>query len=821
MVRLEKLTLQGFKSFKRKASIVFPQGFSVITGPNGAGKTNVVDAVSFVLGRSSAKRLRARKAHELIFQGSKAKPASDHAKVNLHFDNSDRALPFDEDTVSVSRRINRAGVSTYRLNGKVVTRQQLVNAFVQARIRFDGHSMIQQGDINQIVEMVPTERRLIIDEVSGIAEYDEKKERAAKEMEKVGEKLREAEIILGERSEIFVKVKEERDAALKHQQLNEELELVRASMLWKDHSRAEGNLKELNSKIAEKEKLADALEKEIKELEKKLGEEEDRLEGLSRDMVKASNQIEVTRKLAELRADMDRKKDRIGHNREQMERINEMMEKLSEVGGGVSPAVKSVLTLDGVHGTLSSLISVPAKYRVAVDVAGGSRLRDVVVDTADTAVKCVKYLKERRIGRARFLPMDRIRPAAQRRLPDEALGWLSGLIKHDARYSGVVSYAFGSTACVSDIDRAKSIMKSNGSVRMVTLDGDLVERSGAVTGGFYRKRAAAPSVSKYAEEKKKLQQEIELLERELVKLNAEIEKLADKERKTQAFGKEMKRVKADESLRKLREKRTEAYEKRVKIQGDLNAFRIQKARIEAKSDDLKLQWDKHRKDWSKAKLLDQSVSALKSRERDILLEIEEIGPVNMKAIQEFEGLRKEFEDFRSRVDKIVKEKEKIEETINKIEDRRRESFMLAMNEISKHFREVYLELTSGEAKLELEKPNDISSGLIIEASPSGKKLLSIDSLSGGEKSLTALAFLFAIQKHKPSPFYVFDEADATLDKVNTKRLVNLLKKQSEVAQFILISHNDDLVREADQIYGVSMEGGESKIIAVKLPRENN
>jgi chromosome segregation protein len=95
----------------------------------------------------------------------------------------------------------------------------------------------------------------------------------------------------------------------------------------------------------------------------------------------------------------------------------------------------------------------------------------------------------------------------------------------------------------------------------------------------------------------------------------------------------------------------------------------------------------------------------------------------------------------------------------------------------------------------------------------------MDSMSGGEKTLTAFAFLFAIQRHKPTPFYILDEADATLDKENTRRVVGMLKKQSKHAQFIVISHNDTMIRGADQIYGVSMENGESKIFAIELPTE--
>jgi chromosome segregation protein len=112
----------------------------------------------------------------------------------------------------------------------------------------------------------------------------------------------------------------------------------------------------------------------------------------------------------------------------------------------------------------------------------------------------------------------------------------------------------------------------------------------------------------------------------------------------------------------------------------------------------------------------------------------------------------------------------------------------------------------------------MNSGLMISAAPSNKKLLSLDSLSGGEKTLTAFAFLFALKRHKPSPFYILDEADATLDKSNTRKVVDLLKRNSIGSQFIIISHNDNMIREADRVYGVTMNEGESKVIAIELPQ---
>jgi len=107
---------------------------------------------------------------------------------------------------------------------------------------------------------------------------------------------------------------------------------------------------------------------------------------------------------------------------------------------------------------------------------------------------------------------------------------------------------------------------------------------------------------------------------------------------------------------------------------------------------------------------------------------------------------------------------------------------------------------------------------MIQANPGSKMLLNIDSMSGGEKTLTALAFLFSVQQYKPTPFYILDEIDAALDKENSKKVAELIKLMSKEAQFIVITHNDTVIMAADRIYGVTMERGESKILGLELPK---
>jgi chromosome segregation protein len=833
MVKIEKLVVQGFKSFKRKASIPFPTGFSVITGPNGSGKSNIGDAISFVLGRSSSRTLRARKAKELIFHGSEKKEGSDFAKVALYFDNSSKVLPLEETSVSISRRINTQGVSVYRLNDKVVTRQQLVDVMNQAGIHPDGHNIIQQGDVNKIVEMDPIERREILDDISGISEYDEKKAKAEKELAKIDERVREAEIILQEKMSIMEKLESERNAALKYKELESNLSKIRASIIWKDYSGADKTLKEVSSSLVEKEKRSVELDKSISDFDNQIIEQEKGLEELTKSVIRASDQIEVSRKLARLQAEAERLQDKRESHEREIERIASIVEKLTTLDTRVNPALGAVKDFKGVCGQLSDLITVPAQYRTAADVAAGGHMTDIVTETSRDAIACVKHLKENKLGRARFLPLDKIRSYPQKDLPVGAIGWLSELIHHEPKHAQAIEFVFATTACVNDIDKARKIMEKT-RVRMVTLDGDLLEASGAITGGFLRKKSSGASeASRYMEEKKKLAQDIEKIEIQLKDLNEDLEILAEKEKTTKTTNMERERVRLDETLRKLREERKEAYEERLILQQELGKLNIQKAKLEAKFDNLKLQWDErvdeeemqgkktNGKGYPKEleEYVNLNITTLKDKERHSIIEIQELGPINLKSLEDFESMKSEFDDFREKVDKIVQEKDAIMKTVQTIEEKRRETFMETLNGVGGNFGKVYKEIVGGEAILELETPDDINSGLMIRAQPPGKKLLNIDNMSGGEKTLTAFTFLFSIQRHKPMPFYVLDEADATLDRMNTKRIANLLKSEASQAQFLVISHNDALVGEADQVYGVTMEDGESKIMGIELPPE--
>ena len=199
--------------------------------------------------------------------------------------------------------------------------------------------------------------------------------------------------------------------------------------------------------------------------------------------------------------------------------------------------------------------------------------------------------------------------------------------------------------------------------------------------------------------------------------------------------------------------------------------------------------------------------------------LKDIGPVNMKALDMYIKVEGEYQKLTEKKEILTKEREHVLVMINEIETRKKELFMVVFNRINTNFQRIFKTLLSkGEAYIELDNPEQpFEGGVNVKVKLSGKKFMDIRSLSGGEKTMTAMAFIFAIQENDPAYFYILDEVDAALDKHNSEKLSELIRAYSDRAQYIVISHNDGLIAASNNIYGVSMDGdGISKVVSLKL-----
>ena len=215
-------------------------------------------------------------------------------------------------------------------------------------------------------------------------------------------------------------------------------------------------------------------------------------------------------------------------------------------------------------------------------------------------------------------------------------------------------------------------------------------------------------------------------------------------------------------------------------------------------------------DWNAA--VAEQVTSLQAR-------IDEMGPVNLVAIEEYEETEQRHQFLSKQHDDLVKAKAQLLEVINRINTQTREMFTTTFEQIRDNFRAMFTEVFGGgKADLVLLDENDVlESGIDIVARPPGKQLQTISLLSGGEQTMTAVALLFSIYQVKPSPFCVLDELDAPLDESNINRFIRVLQRFLAHSQFIIITHNKRTIGMADVLYGVTMEEhGISKIVSVKF-----
>ncbi len=271
MTYIKRLVMEGFKSFASKTEVPFDSKLNVILGPNGAGKSNISDAICFVLGRLSAKSMRASKSSNLIHNGGKAGNASDEACVEMVFDNSSRIFSLSKDEVSISRTVRKNGNSIYKINEEVKTRQEVLELLAQAGIDPNGFNIILQQEISKFVEMHPEERRQIIEQVAGISVYEDKKHKSLLELNRTEEKIKEVRTILHERASYLKNLDHERKEALNYENLQKTIARDKAALLFRQVEDKNKEAEKVNNNIQDRTESITKAKLSIDELELQKG----------------------------------------------------------------------------------------------------------------------------------------------------------------------------------------------------------------------------------------------------------------------------------------------------------------------------------------------------------------------------------------------------------------------------------------------------------------------------------------------------------------------------------------------------------------------
>ncbi|RLF35548.1 MAG: chromosome segregation protein SMC, partial [Thermoplasmata archaeon] len=323
------------------------------------------------------------------------------------------------------------------------------------------------------------------------------------------------------------------------------------------------------------------------------------------------------------------------------------------------------------------------------------------------------------------------------------------------------------------------------------------------------------------ERKKEILSKIEEIKSEIKKLRSTVEELKKSRSQCQNELKALMNVEKQmtDKVKDLTADRDDIYKKTVNVENELDKINT---RIESYLDlvtrakyrlstleetirELEQELSLYNVEIKDKKL--PNIESLKETVRVIEENMRELEPVNMRALEEYEHQMERKKRFDEDVKHLKDQRKNLIKLVDEITAKKKERFFEVFDEINKNFKEIYAQLSEGgEAELLLEdEENVFDSGLTIRARPRGKKILRLSALSGGEKSIASLAFIFAIQQYDPSPFYVLDEIDMFLDGVNAETVSRMIKQNSEHSQFITVSLRKVVLKEANHIYGVTMQ----------------
>ncbi len=258
-MHLREVQMENFKSFGRKLTVPFEPGFTGITGPNGSGKSNIGDAVLFVLGPNSPRAIRAGRLSDLIFNGGEGGKGADHCAVSLVFDNADRTMPVDADTVTLTRkvRLNPSKAdpdgyySYFYVNGRASQKKEFVDLLQHAGISADGYNITQQGDVQRICTVSPVDRRRILDDIAGVTTFDKDIAVADARKADVLANLERIKIVLDEIGRALTQLEKEKGAAQRYRELQDQVRRLKGLMAWRRKADLEAQVAQVHQQIAQ------------------------------------------------------------------------------------------------------------------------------------------------------------------------------------------------------------------------------------------------------------------------------------------------------------------------------------------------------------------------------------------------------------------------------------------------------------------------------------------------------------------------------------------------------------------------------------------
>ncbi|MEP6909908.1 MAG: AAA family ATPase [Actinomycetota bacterium] len=822
-MHLRAIKLRGFKSFPDPVEVRLEQGVAVVVGPNGSGKSNVSDALLWAAGSLAPSELRAEKPDDVLFAGGKDRAPADFCEVELLFDNEDGALaelPFAE--VSFIRRLHRGGEGQYLVNKQPVRRTDLVELLADVGLGGAMGSIISQGRVEEILGSKPEERRRLVEEAAGLGKFKSRRHRAELKLARVATDVERAHDLETEVKKRLRPLALQATAAERAEKIRGEIGSVKARIAQlglgavEERRTAAGERREAatlarNRTAKELEVLLSERDRVEGELVGAAGSREEATAGLYR-LRSSAERLELRREsahaLAErLRADPPpvRSPERerlLEEARLGRERLGALERTLVELEG-LPPAARA-LAEQGERLVLSSLEVDDGDER-AVAAALAWRAAAVLAPDAAAGLKLLEQARAAGLGNlgvviggatpdAPIVPKERLLEATELSVTRE--GFAYDPERGELWYAGEAA-----EAVLLELEARRRALESE----IQELDEAAARATATQAPPDSRLAEAADRLASTLAEAAKLATRFE------PSLRAQADARAERSR---ALGEELRELGAKEA--EVRRTASEAGER-------ASAVDVELATLAAEAKELTRRIEEAAAEPAEGDDPEELRVKLERLER----RREALGSVNPLAKEEYDREKErltELRDQRADLEQSLTELQNLRDELAETVERR---FEETFTEVRDHFQEVASTLfPGGEGRLRLTEPElegedeDIEPGIEIELRPAGKKVTRLSLLSGGEKALGAISFLFALFLARPHPFYLLDEVEAALDDANIGRFVELLRRYSERAQFIVITHQKKTMEAADVLYGVTMGAdGVSQIVSRRLPRE--
>ncbi len=330
---LKEIRTSGFKSFADKINISLDKEITCIVGPNGSGKSNIVDAVKWVLGEQSIKTLRgSNNMMDVIFSGSKSRKPLNLASVTLVFDNSDSYLKVPYSEISITRKVYRSGENEYFINGEKCRLKDINDLFLDSGIGKYAFNIISQGEVANVINSSPYERRAIFEEAAGVLKYKKRKEEALRKLDKTNENMNRIKDIIMELESQIKPLKTQREDALKYLDAKEKLSNIEIALIVSDLEKLNNSFKENEQKIEELENEIASLMSASSSSDVNLEKAKKELDNLNKEIVDLNkNYIDITKELEKLNGEKNILNERSKYSSEDIkvhENISHLKEKV-------------------------------------------------------------------------------------------------------------------------------------------------------------------------------------------------------------------------------------------------------------------------------------------------------------------------------------------------------------------------------------------------------------------------------------------------------------------------------------------------------------